>query len=330
MACGLGAVALMLVFIKESKFSPLTEDFKNEIVPIEENIDDINNKIINKNIELNNLEIEILNTSSQKQSTESKINITNNVIQQLIDENNELSSSLAEINKESEEKYKPVKKSYISGCNVTGKKIILLLDSSQSMLHKELVQILRLRMQSDVIKQNTQKWNKAKDIYRWLAYSAPSGSSILLAKFDSKVTQYPSNTNWIDSNNKVEIEKQIQYLLSSPPDGGTNLYNAIDSLKTWSEADSLYLVTDGLPTLTKSSKNNNKISRCLEKDSVSSECRELFFDEFAKSYFKNFNSTKFNTILLPMVGDPNATFKYALFSKETNGCFVTSSADWPL
>ena len=35
MACGLGAVALMFVFIKESKFSPLTEDFKDEILPIE-------------------------------------------------------------------------------------------------------------------------------------------------------------------------------------------------------------------------------------------------------------------------------------------------------
>ena len=330
MACGLGAVALMFVFIKESKFSPLTEDFKDEILPIEKNINDINNKIKNKNIELKNLEIQIQNTSSQKKSAESKINITNNVIQKLIEENSELTSSLAKINKESEKKYKPVKKSYISGCNVTGKKIILLLDSSQSMLHKELVQILRLRMQSDAIKQNTKKWNKAKDIYRWLAYSAPSGSSILLAKFDSKVTQYPGSINWIDSNNKIEIEKQIQYLLSSPPDGGTNLYNAIDSLKKWSDADSLYLVTDGLPTLTKMPKNNNRISRCLQKDSVSSECRELFFDEFEKSYSKNFNSTKFNTILLPMVGDPNASFRFALFSKETNGCFVTSSNDWPL
>ena len=68
--------------------------------------------------------------------------------------------------KKSDTKYKPVKKSYISGCNVEGKRIILLLDSSESMLHKELVEIIRLSVQTDNVKQNTEKWTKAKQIYR--------------------------------------------------------------------------------------------------------------------------------------------------------------------
>ena len=44
MACGLGAVALMFIFVKEATYSPLTESFKDEILPLEaqiENIDDL-------------------------------------------------------------------------------------------------------------------------------------------------------------------------------------------------------------------------------------------------------------------------------------------------
>ena len=45
MACGLGAVALMFVFVKEATFSPLNESFENEIIPIEVEIESINEDI---------------------------------------------------------------------------------------------------------------------------------------------------------------------------------------------------------------------------------------------------------------------------------------------
>ena len=45
MACGLGAVALMFIFVKEATFSPLTESFKDEIIPLEDQIITIDNLI---------------------------------------------------------------------------------------------------------------------------------------------------------------------------------------------------------------------------------------------------------------------------------------------
>ena len=128
----------------------------------------------------------------------------------------------------------------------------------------------------------------------------------------------------------MQIEKQILFLLNEAPDKGTNLQKSIEQLKNWNDADSIYLITDGLPTLAKKSNSQSRLNRCLEKDTVSSECRQLFFDKFVESYSDIFPNTKFNTILLPMIGDPVATFKYSVFSKENDGCFLTSSDDWPL
>ena len=330
MACGLGAVALMFVFVKEATFSPLNESFENEILPIELEIESINEDINFKEKEILNINNEIQMTERSAKNSKQKIEVANNVIENLINQNNELSASLKNINKKSETKYKPVKKSYISGCNVTGKKIILLLDSSKSMLHKDLVEIIRLSVEEDSIKKNTEKWKKAKDILRWLSFNLPSDAKVLIAKFNTELIIYPDTKDWTDANNTLEIEKQILFLLNEAPNKGTNLQKSIEQLKNWNDADSIYLITDGLPTLAKKSNSQSRLNRCLEKDTVSSECRQLFFDKFVESYSDIFPNTKFNTILLPMIGDPIATFKYSVFSKENDGCFLTSSDDWPL
>ena len=346
MACGLGAVALMFIFVKEATFSPLTESFKDEIIPLEDQIITIDNLIESKEIELSNVETSIKDINFEVSEVESRTEIANNVIDNLVDQNTNLNSSLEELNKKSETKYKPVKKSYISGCNIEGKKIILLLDSSESMLHKELVQIIRLSVQNDSVKQNTEKWSKAKQIFRWMVTNLPEGSQVMLATFNKDLRIYPNN-KWIDSSNKVEIEKNILYLLNESPDHGTNLQLAFSKLSSFSSADNIYLITDGLPTLAikpRSLKENIKsrsvsqelslkerrIASCLDEPLVDLQCRLNYFNAFKDTYKKSFRSSKLNTILLPMKGDPLASYEYALFSKETNGCFLTSSKDWPL
>lgn len=346
MACGLGAVALMFIFVKEATFSPLTESFKDEIIPLEDQIITIDNLIKSKEIELSNVETSIKDINFEVSEVESRTEIANNVIDNLVDQNTNLNSSLEELNKKSETKYKPVKKSYISGCNIEGKKIILLLDSSESMLHKELVQIIRLSVQNDSVKQNTEKWSKAKQIFRWMVTNLPEGSQVMLATFNKDLRIYPNN-KWIDSSNKVEIEKNILYLLNQSPDHGTNLQLAFSKLSSFSSADNIYLITDGLPTLAikpRSLKENIKsrsvsqelslkerrIASCLDEPLVDLQCRLNYFNAFKDTYKKSFRSSKLNTILLPMKGDPLASYEYALFAKETNGCFLTSSKDWPL
>ena len=45
MACGLGAVALMFVFVKDSTFNPLNTDFSDEIAIANIEISKLNNDI---------------------------------------------------------------------------------------------------------------------------------------------------------------------------------------------------------------------------------------------------------------------------------------------
>lgn len=346
MACGLGAVALMFIFVKEAKYSPLTESFKDEILPLEVQIENIDNLIKSKTDELTNVKKTIDNVNLEISSTKSKTDITNSVIDDLVKQNTNLTSALEELNKKADTKYKPVKKSYISGCNVEGKKIILLIDSSESMLHKELVEIIRLSVQTDNIKQNTEKWSKAKQIYRWLVNNLPEESEVILASFNKDLKIKPNTNKWINSQNKIEIESHLVHLLTESPDHGTNLQQAFKQLEPWKNADSIYLITDGLPTqaieprsLTENIKNKStsqelsikekRIDRCLDKELIDLECRLHFFNAFKDTYKEIFRDAKLNTILLPLKGDPKATYHYSKFSKESRGCFLTSSKDWP-
>jgi len=346
MACGLGAVALMFIFVKEATYSPLTESFKDEILPLEIQIENIDELIESKTNELSNVKKTIDNLNLEINSAKSRTDITNSVIEGLVKQNTNLTSALEELNKKADTKYKPVKKSYISGCNVEGKKIILLIDSSESMLHKELVEIIRLSVQTDNIKQNAEKWTKAKQIYRWLVNNLPEESEVILASFDKELNIKPNTINWINSQNKIEIESHLIHLFSKSPDHGTNLQQAFKQLEPWKNADSIYLITDGLPTqaieprsLRENIKNRStsqelsikekRIERCLDKELIDLECRLNFFNAFKDTYNEIFINAKLNTILLPLKGDPKATYQYSRFSKETRGCFLTSSKDWP-
>lgn len=346
MACGLGAVALMFIFVKEATYSPLTESFKDEILPLEVQIENIDNLIKSKTDELTNVKKTIDNVNLEISSAKSKTDITNSVIDDLVKQNTNLTSALEELNKKADTKYKPVKKSYISGCNVEGKKIILLIDSSESMLHKELVEIIRLSVQTDNIKQNTEKWTKAKQIYRWLVNNLPEESEVILASFNKDLKIKPNTNKWINSQNKIEIESHLVHLLTESPDHGTNLQQAFKQLEPWKNADSIYLITDGLPTqaieprsLRENIKNKStsqelsikekRIDRCLDKELIDLECRLHFFNAFKDTYREIFRDAKLNTILLPLKGDPKATYQYSKFSKESKGCFLTSSKDWP-
>ena len=99
MACGLGAVALMFIFVKEATYSPLTESFEDEILPLEAQIENIDNLIESKTNELSNVQKSIDNVSSEINSAKLKTEITNNVIDNLVDENTNLTSVLEQLKK---------------------------------------------------------------------------------------------------------------------------------------------------------------------------------------------------------------------------------------
>ena len=75
---------------------------------------------------------------------------------------------------------------YITGIRLTGKRILILLDVSASMLHEDLVTILRLRNADDNTKRNAAKWRRAVDTVTWLTTQIPPGSQYQIYAFNTQ------------------------------------------------------------------------------------------------------------------------------------------------
>ena len=329
MACGLGAVALMFVFIKESTFSPLNIDFSLEINEITEVINQLDGDITDKSNKLTVVMEEISKSKKLAIQTSTKISIVNESIKDISSKNIKLTAALTQLESKSETKYQPIKKEYISGCNVTGNKIIFLLDTSMSMLSKEVIDIISLSLQSDKVKNNSSKWITGKNTIRWLIDNTPETSKILIAGFNTKVAYDVSPGEWTQINERTSIEKQLINLFSNPPDKGTNLQNTIKGLSEWEDVNSIYLITDSLPTQSNRKKNDPSKSRCFNNPYTTGACRIKFFQQFAVELKKLSSNVKLNTILLPMNGDPDAPYYFSDLSTSTGGCFMTPSKNWP-
>ena len=329
MACGLGAVALMFVFIKESTFSPLNTDFSLEINEITEIINQLDADITNKSNKLTVVMEEISKSKKLAIQTLTKVNIVNESIKDISSKNIKLTAALTQLESKSETKYRLIKKEYISGCNVTGNKIIFLLDTSMSMLSKEVIDIISLSLQSDKVKNNSSKWITGKNTIRWLIDNTPETSKILIAGFNTKVSYDVAPGEWTRINERTSIEKQLINLFSNPPDKGTNLQNTIKGLSEWEDVNSIYLITDSLPTQSNRKRNDPTKSRCFNNDYTSGTCRIKFFQQFAEELEKLSSNVKLNTILLPMNGDPDAPYYFSDLSTSTGGCFMTPSKNWP-
>src|SRR5882724_2123765 len=75
---------------------------------------------------------------------------------------------------------------YITGLTLRGKRILILLDISASMLHQDLVSILRLRNQDDAHKRAAAKWRRAVAIVDWLMVQVPAASSYQVLTFNTQ------------------------------------------------------------------------------------------------------------------------------------------------
>ena len=75
---------------------------------------------------------------------------------------------------------------YLTGLNLGGKNIAILLDVSSSMLAEKLVNIIRLRNMDASIQRKAEKWNRALDTVDWLTAQLPISSKYQVITFNTK------------------------------------------------------------------------------------------------------------------------------------------------
>ena len=209
---------------------------------------------------------------------------------------------------------------YLTGLKVGGRRILILVDASASMLDETIVNVVRRRNMSDDIKRRAEKWQQAVKTVDWLTTQIPPDSRFQIYTFNTKSRSVvpDRNAEWLDGGSREELDDAVGHLRTVVPGGGTNLYQALTSFRSLRPApDNIYLLVDGLPTLGQ---------RPPSRATISSRDRVRLFNAAVKELR---DSIPVNVVLFPMEGDPLAASAYWKLALVSGGAFVSPSKDWP-
>ena len=209
---------------------------------------------------------------------------------------------------------------YLSGMFLGGQRILILVDSSSSMLDSTLVNIIRTRNMSDDAKRAAPKWTRVVNTVDWITTQLPITSRYQMWQFsDEYESLVPGTTGqWQEVADRDELNASIANLKRLVPDNGTNMekvFRAIANLNPL--PDNIFLITDGLPTI-----NERGSSRGL----VTPQERLELFEEAVEELPEGI---PVNIVLMPLEGDPSAAAAFWQLAQYSRGSFISPSKNWP-
>jgi hypothetical protein len=209
---------------------------------------------------------------------------------------------------------------YLTGLKVGGSRILILLDTSASMLDDTLVNIIRRRNLSEAARRQAAKWKQAVATVDWLTTQLPRQSRFQIFSFDTGAAPVVPGTGgtWLDAGDRGVLDDAVARVRGLAPEGGTSLLNAFSVVATLNpRPDNLVLITDGLPTQGATPSRRRR---------VSGEQRLSLFQNALRALPRG---VPVNVILLPIEGDPLASSSFWKLALATGGAFLTPSRDWP-
>ena len=166
-------------------------------------------------------------------------------------------------------------------------------------------------------------------IVEWIAESGPQQSRYQLITYSDKPTLHTQG--W------VSAEEMLTEIINAwngvAPTGATNLELALDmASKRTSDLNSIYIITDGLPTQASTSTRLRNVRSCGISvgrgiQNVSGECREALFEDSIKAL--NIPAAVVNVVLLPFEGDPMAAPHYWQWAVSSRGRIFSPDKNWP-
>ncbi len=209
---------------------------------------------------------------------------------------------------------------YITGIELRGKRVLILLDRSASMLHQDVVTVIRMRNASDDVKRAAAKWRRAVRIVDWLELQMPAGIQYQIYAFNTHAQPLVAGSagTWLDSGDAAALVRNLDALRGLVPQGGTSLINALDAVRTLKPLpDQIILITDGLPTQGRTAG---------PRKFIDAGAREQLFDQAIATLPKHI---PVDTVLLPMLGDVEAAHRFWRLARLTEGTLLAPAKDWP-
>lgn len=210
---------------------------------------------------------------------------------------------------------------YLTGMKMGGKRVLILVDASASMLGTNYVNVVRFRAMDDARKRRAPKWRQAVDTVDWLTTKLRPGTKFQIYRFSENVASVvPDSTGeWLVVDDGAGIDRAVDALRDVTPGDGSNLYRAFRSIRDLEPLpDNVYLLTDGLPT------QGRTVPAKPEPVSV-----RRRIDLFDKAKRELPGRVPVNVLLYPMDGDPDAAAHFWRMAVERGGSFMAPSRDWP-
>ena len=344
MSCGFGSVVLLFLIIKHNVDTNIpipvdTRDETAEVMLLEEEILDgkrnlartrntiseideqlvvaqgMARRIMEKIQETRSLADQLSETTSSVELDRLKLNI-----KQLEEQRQQLQEEIRETGDHSRGLVGEGNREYLTGLRLGGKRILILLDVSGSMLDDTIVNIIRFRNMRDGLKRNAPKWVQTLRMVDWLTARFPRDSQYQILLFNTKTSSVLPGLDgkWLKVSNKAELNSVIEALGKIVPEGGTNLERAFAAIgRIRPKPDNVYLITDGLPT---------QGSRTIRGATITGRQR---LDLFARAVKQVPDNVPVNVILAPLEGDAEAAYAFWRLAMKTDGSFLVPSEDWP-
>ena len=198
--------------------------------------------------------------------------------------------------------------------------MLVLLDTSASMLDESIALVLRRRNQDPDAQRQAPKWRQALATVDWITAHFAQASRFQIYTYDSAAHAVLPGTDgeWQDVGDATRLDEAVQRLQLRVPAGGSSLERALMVIEQMTPApDNVFLITDSLPTMGLAPTGST---------TVSGEARLKLFESAVRRVAP---SIPINVVLLPMEGDPMAAFAYWQLALATQGAFLSPSADWP-
>ncbi len=345
MSCGFGAVVLVFLIIDHSmevETRTLNAEVFAEIDLLEEDIREGQEGLVRLRNAISSTDVEIVEAQGLATRVTEELDRYEALIASLEEEGftdtSDIDELKAEINR-LEERVKMLREAaeaeagrsareyvgegnrqYLTGLNLGGRRIVILLDASSSMLADSIVNIIRLRNMEPSVQRQSDKWNRALNTVDWLTAQLPVNAKYQIIVFNTGAASAIKGTEsqWLDVADAPKLKQATDALRERLPTGGTSLHNAFEALKKLPGGpDNIFLITDGLPT---------QGLEAPRKTTVSGQERMKLFRDAVRRLP---SGVPVNIILAPMEGDPMAASEFWQLAQVSGGSFMSPSRDWP-